>query len=216
MISLPTDLLGRIPALLIAITFHEYAHARMAYAWGDPTAKLQGRLSLNPIAHLDPIGLLMLIIVRFGWARPVPINPFNFRDRRKGLFWVSFAGPGMNLILGFLATFFYVIFRITAYKIYGSSLYGIVDSILYNLVIYNVFLAIFNMIPLPPLDGSKILSTMLGGRNLQIYQQIEPYGPFLLILLLVFGGLGRILGPIAFFIINIYDTIVSIMVTPFL
>ncbi|HHT45985.1 MAG TPA: site-2 protease family protein [Firmicutes bacterium] len=216
MISLPTDLLGRIPALLIAITFHEYAHARMAYFWGDPTAKLQGRLSLNPIAHLDPIGLLMLVIVRFGWARPVPINPFNFRDRRKGLFWVSFAGPGMNLILGFLATFFYVIFKITTYKIYGSSLYGIVGSILYNLVIYNVFLAIFNMIPLPPLDGSKILSTMLRGRNLQVYQQIEPYGPFLLILLLVFGGLGHILGPIAFFIINIYETIVSIVVTPFL
>jgi Zn-dependent protease len=102
MFSLPTDLLGRIPALLIAITFHEYAHGRMAYYWGDPTAKLQGRLTLNPLAHLDPIGLLMLVIVRFGWARPVPINPFNFKDRRKGLFWVSFAGPGINLILGFL------------------------------------------------------------------------------------------------------------------
>ena len=139
MFSLPTDLLGRIPALLIAITFHEYAHGRMAYYWGDPTAKLQGRLTLNPLAHLDPIGLLMLVIVRFGWARPVPINPFNFKDRRKGLFWVSFAGPGINLILGFLATFFLIVFRITAHNIYGSSLYSILDSILFNLVIYNVF-----------------------------------------------------------------------------
>ncbi|MGI6328305.1 MAG: site-2 protease family protein [Dethiobacteria bacterium] len=216
MFSLPTDLLGRIPALLIAITFHEYAHGRMAYYWGDPTAKLQGRLTLNPLAHLDPIGLLMLVIVRFGWARPVPINPFNFKDRRKGLFWVSFAGPGINLILGFLAVFFLIVFRITAYSIYGSSLYSVFDNILYNLVIYNVFLAIFNMIPLPPLDGSKILSTLLKGRNLQTYYQIEPYGPILLILLLIFGGLGSILGPIAFFIINLYEAVISIFLSPFL
>lgn len=193
----PDDLLVRIPALLIAITFHEYAHARMAYHWGDPTAKHQGRLTLNPLAHLDPIGLLMLLIVRFGWARPVPINPYNFRDRRKGLFWVSLAGPGMNLLLGLFSTFILVLLTLQ-----GSG--SLVRSIMWNLVIYNVFLAVFNIIPLPPLDGSKILTSVLPGRYLRFYYSIEPYGPFLLILLLVFGLLPVILIPISNIIINLF------------
>ena len=193
----PDDLLVRIPALLIAITFHEYAHARMAYHWGDPTAKHQGRLTLNPLAHLDPIGLLMLLIVRFGWARPVPINPHNFRDRRKGLFWVSLAGPGMNLLLGLFSTFILVLLTLQ-----GSG--SLVRSIMWNLVIYNVFLAVFNIIPLPPLDGSKILTSVLPGRYLRFYYSVEPYGPFLLILLLVFGLLPVILIPISNIIINLF------------
>ena len=193
----PNDLLVRIPALLIAITFHEYAHARMAYHWGDPTAKHQGRLTLNPLAHLDPIGLLMLLIVRFGWARPVPINPYNFRDRRKGLFWVSLAGPGMNLLLGLFSTFILVLLTLQ-----GSG--SLVRSIMWNLVIYNVFLAVFNIIPLPPLDGSKILTSVLPGRYLRFYYSVEPYGPFLLILLLVFGLLPVILVPISNIIINLF------------
>lgn len=207
MFSIPPDLLARIPALLIAITFHEYAHARMAYFWGDPTAKYEGRLTLNPLSHLDPIGLLMLIIVRFGWAKPVPINPLNFRDRKKGLFWVSLAGPGINLVLGFIATFLWVLFAGT-----GTLL----NSILLNLMIYNVFLAIFNMVPLPPLDGSKILTALLPSRHLQLYYSIEPYGPFILILLLISGALISFLGPIAFFIINIYEALVLTIVGTFL
>ncbi|NLJ55948.1 MAG: site-2 protease family protein [Firmicutes bacterium] len=202
------DMLARIPALLIALSFHEYAHARMAYAWGDPTAKYEGRLTLNPLAHLDPMGLLMLLVVRFGWAKPVPINPFYFKDRRKGLFWVSLAGPGMNLLLGLVATFLWVLIR-------GSG-YFIVDNILYYLVIYNVFLAIFNIIPLPPLDGSKILSSLLPTHLLYYYQAIEPYGPFLLIFLLFFGRLPYLLVPVANAIINLYTTLVLFLVKPLL
>ncbi|NMB41551.1 MAG: site-2 protease family protein [Firmicutes bacterium] len=198
----PSDLLLRIPALLVAITFHEYAHARMAYAWGDPTAKYQGRLTLNPLAHLDPLGLLMLLIVRFGWAKPVPINPLNFRDQRKGLFWVSFAGPGMNLLLGFISTFIY-------YSFPGFGPF--VKVLLYNFIIYNVFLAVFNIIPLPPLDGSKILASLLPNRYLYHYRAIEPYGPFLLIILLVFGLLPVFLLPISYFIMNLFEKLVILL-----
>lgn len=202
---LPADMLARLPALLIALSLHEYAHARMAYAWGDSTAKDEGRLTLNPLAHLDPLGLLMLLVVRFGWARPVPINPFRFRDRRKGLFWVSLAGPGMNLLIGFIATFFWVL---------GRGWGSFVESILYYLVIYNVFLAIFNIIPLPPLDGSKILSSLLPPRSQYFYQTIEPYGPFLLILLLFFGRLPQLLVPVANVIIKLYTSFVFFLFKP--
>ena len=205
----PADMLARLPALLIALSFHEYAHARIAYAWGDPTAKNEGRLTLNPLVHLDPLGLLMMLFVRFGWARPVPINPFYFRDRRKGLFWVSLAGPGMNLLLGFAATFLWVLGR-------GWGWGFFVESILSYLVIYNVFLAIFNIIPLPPLDGSKILSSLLPPRQLSYYQTIEPYGPFLLIALLVFGRLPALLVPVANVIIKYYTTFALLLFKPFL
>ncbi len=197
------DLLFRIPALLIALTFHEYAHARMAYAWGDPTAKLAGRLTLNPLSHLDPIGLLMLWIARFGWAKPVPINPRNFKDYRKGLFWVSLAGPGMNLLLGLAATFLLLIFG------YPGSYY---TAIMQNILLYNVYLAVFNIIPLPPLDGSKILSALLPASALSFYYKIEPYGPFILILLLFLGLLSFILVPLANVIINLFIYLASFFI----
>ncbi len=209
------DLLYRIPALLIALTFHEYAHARMAYAWGDHTAKLQGRMTLNPISHLDPIGTLMVMIVGFGWARPVPVNPFNFRDQRKGMFWVSLAGPGTNLILAFAAILLLFVTTGSLPTLYRLAPPNILEGILIWIVLINVFLAIFNFVPLPPLDGSKILSSLLPRSYAQYYHSIEAYGPFILILLLVLGLLPRILLPIASFIIGVMNMLVLIITGQF-
>ena len=205
------DLLYRIPALLIALTFHEYAHARMAYAWGDPTAKNAGRMTLNPISHLDPLGTLMIMLVMFGWARPVPINPFNFRNREKGLFWVSLAGPGTNLILAFFATL--ILFLVTGSlpTIYRWITPSIFEGIMTWIIFINVFLAIFNFVPLPPLDGSKMLRSILPRAYAHYYDSFEAYGPFVLILLLVLGLLPRILLPIASLIIGAINLLVLML-----
>ncbi len=196
------DFLFLIPALLIAITFHEYAHARMAYAWGDPTAKNAGRLTLNPISHLDPIGALMILVVRFGWAKPVPINPANFRDHRSGLFWVSLAGPAMNLIVALVSTILLLNFQ---------GLGPIFHSLMLNIILINIFLAVFNMIPVPPLDGSKILVSILPTPYQRHYYALEPYAPFLLIVLLLSGFLPLFLRPIAFYIRDVFFFLASFL-----
>lgn len=148
------EMLLRIPALLIAITFHEFAHARVSYSLGDPTPKQTGRLSLNPLAHLDPVGLLMLWIFRFGWAKPVQINPYYYKDPKKGVLLVSLAGPLSNLVLAFFTLIFLKLDFITS---------SFAVNFVYILFVYNLGLAVFNLIPVPPLDGSKILVNLLPG-----------------------------------------------------
>jgi len=147
----PVVIALRIPALLIAITVHEFAHARMAYYFGDSTAKIQGRMNLNPINHLDPIGTIMILLVGFGWAKPVPINPYNFNHYRKGLRWVSFAGPMVNFALGFLSL-------LLLNLLVGAGLQsGLFLQFVVVLMQLNILLAIFNLIPIPPLAGSHNL-----------------------------------------------------------
>jgi len=192
----------RIPALLIAVSFHEFAHARVAYYFGDSTAKRQGRMNLNPINHLDPIGTIMILLVGFGWAKPVPINPYNFNNYRRGIRWVSFAGPLSNLLLAFLSLFIY--YSLAKYGIGG----GLFDQFMEVLVRLNVFLAIFNMIPIPPLDGSKILMSFLPAAYLHIYRQIEQYAPIILIILIVTRAFGVILYPLANAILRFYNFII--------
>ncbi|HZD59109.1 MAG TPA: site-2 protease family protein [Anaerolineae bacterium] len=184
------ELLYRIPALLIAVTVHEFMHGMTASIFGDTTAKEQGRLSLNPIKHLDPVGTLMIIIAGFGWAKPVPVNPYRFKKPGKHMMLVGLAGPLANFATAFiLAKFFYL------------PLPHSIATLLMVTVWINVMLGIFNLLPIPPLDGSKIIPYFLPSRMQQPWYRFEQYGFVILLLLIVMvpGFFNTVLGrPIEF------------------
>lgn len=172
-----------LPGMLTGLTFHEFSHAWMANRMGDPTAKMMGRLTLNPLRHLNIIGTLALVFLGFGWAKPVPINPDNFKDRRKGTLLVSIAGPGSNLVLALL---FAVLFRLVGLiSLQTSSVIAYIQGILGLAVFYNLILAFFNMIPIPPLDGSQILFSLLPLRYTNALLWLQRYG-FIILLVLIF------------------------------
>ncbi len=190
---------------LFAITVHEAAHGWAALKLGDPTAYNLGRVSLNPIVHIDPIGTIvfpiMLIVMRapilFGWAKPVPINPLNLRNPQRDNLLISAAGPLSNLTVAFLAFFGLIILKSLSPNTFtekGVFFYLVTSifSILYYTVFINIILAIFNLIPIPPLDGSGILMGLLSEEAAQKYDRIRPYGFIIIILLLMSGILGRI------------------------
>jgi len=182
-----TFILLAIP-LLYSIILHELAHGWVAYRMGDPTAKGQGRLSLNPLKHLDPIGTLMLFIFGFGWAKPVPVNFSNLHNIRKGLILVSAAGIIANMLLAFLAFFLS--------RLLSPAPSGILATLLFYLAQINIILASFNLIPIPPLDGSKILMGFVSERFQYYLSRLEPFGLFIIIGLLYIGALDPL---IAFF-----------------
>ena len=173
------ELLLFLPALLIAITVHEFAHAWAADRLGDPTPQLQGRLSLNPLKHLDPVGTLMLLFFRFGWGKPVEFDPYNLRHPRRDAAVISLAGPAINLIL---ATVLSLVLKFSP-----SPLFSI---FLYPVILININLAIFNLLPVPPLDGAKILYGILPREWADEYNDfMGRYGTILLILLIIpIGG----------------------------
>ena len=179
------DLLILIPPILLAITFHEYAHGWMALKFGDPTAKMLGRLSLNPLVHLDPIGTLMLFIVHFGWAKPVPVDPRYFSDPKRQMIWVALAGPIANMILAFISGILIVGFS-SSNLMFNSETAFFANMLVYSLQI-NLALAIFNMLPIPPLDGSKILRGLLPYRYEYISNTLEQFGPWILFSLILIG-----------------------------
>ena len=159
-----TQLILTTVAALVALTIHEYAHGYVAYRLGDYTAKSMGRLSLNPIKHLDPFGALCMVLFHFGWAKPVPIDPRNFKNPRRGFAITALAGPATNLVVGFFTAFFYLL-GISTFK-YTSVAY--LNALQTNLLLFlfyfflvNVGLGIFNLIPVPPFDGSRILNVLL-------------------------------------------------------
>jgi Zn-dependent protease len=180
------ELICRVITLIIAFTVHEFAHAYVADSLGDSTPREAGRLTLNPLVHLDLFGSLLLIVSGFGWARATPINPTVLRQRtRYGLLWVSLVGPLSNLALAILAA---IPIRLGLVKVIIST--GILPTFgefLYIFSFLNIVLAIFNLIPLPPLDGEKIVTSLLPDSVEQVYAKIRPYGVYLMLFLVLIG-----------------------------
>lgn len=197
--------------ILFAITVHEASHGWAANKMGDPTAKIMGRVTLNPVAHIDPIGTVlfpvMLVIMGvppFGWAKPVPVNPMNLRNPRRDNLLISAAGPLSNISVAILAFFGILVLNRAGLLNLGSGLF----QIFYYTVLINVILAIFNLIPIPPLDGSGVLMGLISEGAAQKYEQIRPYGFIILILLIMTGFLRLIFG----FIIGIVNMFIRIII----
>jgi len=172
----------RIPVLLFAITIHEYAHGRAALWLGDPTAKNMGRLSFNPLPHIDPFGAICLFLFNFGWAKPVPVDPRYFRNIRKGIIFMSLCGPLANLSAAFLAGLL-IRFLLLPFEVYLKTLV--------YLILMNIGLGLFNLLPLPPLDGSHVLENLLPPKAARKYEEIGRYGPILLIGIILLDNFAR-------------------------
>jgi len=171
-----------IPVLVFALVFHEFSHAWVANKLGDPTARYSGRLTLNPLAHLDPFGSLMILFVGFGWAKPVPVDSRYLSNPRVDMMKIAFAGPAANLLLAFVGG---IIIRT---GIFGGSI--TLMLILFTQI--NIMLAVFNMIPIPPLDGSQIFSGLMMRRNPELVHKLQMYGPQILLGLIMIGYFTRI------------------------
>jgi Zn-dependent protease len=176
-----------VPPILLALTFHEYAHALVANRYGDDTAKGNGRLTLNPLRHLDPLGTIMIFLVHFGWAKPVPVNPHRLKNPKKNMLWISASGPLANMVLALasgilLRLIFASVGEPNPYSTAGLLTFMVVMSLQINLA-----LAIFNVLPIAPLDGSKILFGLLPAKHESKIYFLERYGPFILIVLILMG-----------------------------
>ena len=203
------DLLYSLPGIFIAISFHEMAHAYAADSMGDPTPKQAGRLTVNPLKHMDYLGFLCMLVMHFGWAKPVPINPNNFKDRRKGIILVSLSGVFTNLLLAFITmpVYYFVILQ-------GGN--EILETIIQYIFSYNVVFAVFNILPIPPLDGSNVLAEFLPPKAKQTYLKFSRYSIYVMILLMFLGVFSLIISPIANGIITLFGNFWSFIFGLFL
>lgn len=188
-------------ALIVAITIHEFSHAYAADRLGDPTPRVQGRLTLNPLAHLDPLGTLMLLIARFGWGKPVVFDPFNLRHPRRDAAIISIAGPASNILL---ATALSLILRVGLATDFAMLFYVFLQPV----IVLNVFLAIFNLVPVHPLDGFKIVEGILPPEYARQWHELESYGMIFLLLMVfpLFGGtapISRLIMPVISFVLSL-------------
>jgi len=200
------DIALLVPGFLLAITIHEFAHGYIAYRLGDPTAKLAGRLTFNPISHLDPFGTIALVLTGIiGWAKPVPVDPRYLRNPRKDMLWISLGGPAANMIAAVaLAMLLHgIVLSFNAAAIRSSAFLEPLIYILIRGVQINVGLAIFNLLPIPPLDGSGILAGLLPRDMAYQFEKLQPYGFILLLILILSGAVTYLILPPIRFVIGL-------------
>ena len=181
-----STLIPAVPVILFALTVHEWAHAYTADRLGDPTARMLGRMTLNPLAHLDLFGTVAIVLIGFGWAKPVPVNPNNLRDPRRHMMWISAAGPASNLVQALVFGLLFQLLHAGAMSVEAGGFF--LRMVSYGIFI-NCALAVFNLIPVPPLDGSKIIYGLWPGMTAVTMFKLERYGPAVLMGLIFFGFL---------------------------
>ena len=201
-----------LPGIILGLTFHEYAHAKVASMMGDNTAKELGRVSLNPLRHIDIIGFICLIVVGFGWGKPVPVNPYNLsgKNRKFKEVAISAAGVIMNLVLAILLAIVLTWIGVHHPALYnGNGIY--LYDVLYYAMYINIVLMIFNLIPIPPLDGFNVLSELTGIDNTPAYDKMLQYGSIILIILLVFNIIDLILTPGINWVLKLINAVLGVI-----